>query len=234
MDRTINRTKVDVIEGKKEYERHFTDNYGFYKLFWLFLIGSVLGVIIEVIWCLITRGHYESRVGLVYAPLNLLYGFGTVFMSLGLHWLRNKSKWFIFLGGFIIGSVYEYFCSWLQEYLFGSVSWQYDSLPLNLNGRINLLYSCFWGILAILWVKWIEPFMCNLIRRIPNKIGKTITWILLVFIIFDAMISFAAVWRWGDRLLEIPPQNAIDVYLDKHFTNERLEKIFPNMDFISL
>lgn len=221
-------------DSKEEGKEHFAKKYGFYKLFWIFLIGSFLGVVIEVLFCLVVRGHYESRVGLVYLPLNLLYGFGTLFMSLGLHWARNKNNWIIFLGGFVIGSVYEYFCSWMQQSVFGSVSWQYDALPLNLHGRINVLFSCFWGILAIVWVKLLEPLMCKWIQKIPNKLGKPLTWILIVIVALDAVLSIAAVWRWGDRLLDIPPSNSFDVYLDNHFPNERLEKIYPNMDFIDL
>ena len=221
-------------EDRDVTTEHFAAKYGFYKLFWIFFIGSFLGVVIEVLFCFATTGHYESRVGLVYLPLNLLYGFGTLFMSLGLHWARNKSNWIIFLGGFIIGSIYEYFCSWIQQTIFGSVSWQYDYLPLNLNGRINVIFSCFWGILAILWVKLLEPLMCHWIAKIPNKIGKPLTWILIVIIAIDAAISIAAVWRWGDRLLNLPASNSIEYYLDEHFPNERLEKIYPNMDFIDL
>lgn len=226
--------RENIIRHKKINNNHFSDKYGFYRLFWLFLIGSFLGVVIEVIFCMVVVGHYESRVGLVYLPLNLLYGFGTLFMSLGLHWARNKNALIVFLGGFVIGSIYEYFCSWFQQYVFGSVSWKYDALPLNLNGRINVLFSCFWGVLAILWVKVLEPLMSRGIHRIPNILGKPLTWILLIVIIIDAILSIAAVWRWGDRLLNIPVTNSIEVYLDKHFPNDRLERIYPNMDFIDL
>lgn len=32
------------------------------NMFWLFMIGSVLGVILEGIWCLIRTGHWETHV----------------------------------------------------------------------------------------------------------------------------------------------------------------------------
>ena len=49
---------------------------------------------------------------------------------------RNRGAIWSFLGGFLVGSVVEYGCSWIQEALFGSRSWDYSSMPLNLNGRI--------------------------------------------------------------------------------------------------
>ena len=66
----------------------------------------------------------------------------------------------------------EYLCSFFQEMLFGSTSWDYSNIPFNLNGRICLLYSVFWGILGILWIKEIYPRMAVWILKIPNKVGK--------------------------------------------------------------
>ena len=131
-------------------------------------------------------------------------------MTLGLNWLRKKRDAWIFLGGFVIGSVFEYICSWVQEFLFGTVSWQYDEMPFNLNGRINLLYSIFWGVLALLWVKGIYPWMCRLVNRIPNKIGKPLTWVLLVFMILNSAISGLAVARMSARYAGEPATNALN------------------------
>ena len=53
----------------------FAEGLNFYKLFWVFFIGSFLGVVIEVLFCLATQHRLESRTGLVYGPFNLVYGF---------------------------------------------------------------------------------------------------------------------------------------------------------------
>ena len=212
---------------------HFAHGLNFYQLFWIFFIGCFLGVVVETIWCLLTRHHYESRTGLIYGPFNLVYGFGALFMTLGLNWLRKKRDAWIFLGGFVIGSVFEYICSWVQEFLFGTVSWQYDEMPFNLNGRINLLYSIFWGVLALLWVKGIYPWMCRLVNRIPNKIGKPLTWVLLVFMILNSAISGLAVARMSARYAGEPATNALEQFLDDHYPDERLQKIYPNMVYVA-
>lgn len=212
---------------------HFAHGLNFYQLFWIFFIGCFLGVVVETIWCLLTRHHYESRTGLIYGPFNLVYGFGALFMTLGLNWLSKKRDAWIFLGGFVIGSVFEYICSWVQEFLFGTVSWQYDEMPFNLNGRINLLYSIFWGLLALLWVKGIYPWMCRLVNRIPDKIGKPLTWVLLVFMILNSAISGLAVGRMSARYAGEPAANALEQFLDDHYPDERLQKIYPNMVFVA-
>ena len=79
----------------------------FYELFWIFFIGCFLGVVIESIWCVLTRGYYESRSGLIYGPFNLIYGFGALLMTIGLNPLQHKKDKTIFFFGFMIGTVFE-------------------------------------------------------------------------------------------------------------------------------
>ena len=135
----------------------------------------------------------------------------------------------MFFGGFVIGSVFEYICSVVQEALLGTVSWKYDHMPLNLNGRINVMYSMFWGILALLWVKNLFPLMTRLIEKIPNSIGKILTWILLVFMILNTIVSGLAVARWTARDEGVPPANAMEEFLDHHYSDDFMKMIYPNM-----
>ena len=135
------------------------------------------------------------------------------------------------IGGFITGSVVEYLCSYFQEMLFGSTSWDYSRIPFNLNGRICLLYSIFWGFLGILWIKSVYPRLATYTLKIPNSIGKTIVWILLVFMLFNSIVSGLAVFRWSQRIEGKPAANAIERLMDERFPDERLEKIYPNLVF---
>ena len=220
--------QIDVEEHQR---KHFAQGMTFYKLFWVFFIGCFAGVVVEIIWCMITKGHYESRTGLIYGPFNLVYGFGAALLSACLYRFRNRSKIFSFGGGLITGSIVEYACSWVQEMLFGTTSWDYSNLPFNINGRICLLYSVFWGILGVMWIKDIYPRMSRWILKIPNKLGKGLTWALLAFMIFNTVMSGLTVLRWTNRREGVPAANAFERYLDIHYPNERMEKIYANMIF---
>ena len=232
---TVNSTKrkAQVVVNPHPIQsrtvKSFAHGLNFYKLFWIFFVGCFLGVVIETLYCLVTRHHFESRQGLIYGPFNLVYGVGALAMTLGLYWLRGKRDLWVFLGGFVIGSAFEYICSLVQELLFGTVSWKYDHMPLNLNGRINVLYSMFWGILALLWVKNLFPLMTRLIEKIPNSVGKVLTWVLLVFMILNTVISAVAVARWTARASGVPPANAVEEFLDRHYTDEKMTWVYPNM-----
>ena len=219
------------IDYREKQEAHFAQGMTFYKLFWVFFIGCFAGVVLETIYCLIQRGHYESRVGLIYGPFNLVYGIGALCLSGALYRFRNRGRVFSFVGGFVVGSVVEYACSWFQEVCFGSTSWDYSNMPYNLNGRICLLYSIFWGILGIFWIKDIYPRMAKWILKIPNKVGKPLTWVLLVFMVFNSVMTLFTSLRWTARREGIEPRNAFEAYLDEHYPDERMQKIFANAEF---
>lgn len=220
-----------VIDAAETRSNHFARGMNLYKLLLLCFIGSFFGVLIEVAWCLLTRGHMESRAGLVYGPFNLLYGVGAVALTATLYRYRNRGRWLSFLGGMAVGSVVEYLCSWVQEMIFGSRSWDYSAMPFNLNGRICLLYSLFWGILGVLWVKNIYPRMAKLILKIPNKPGKIITWVCVAFFVFNALVTCVAVFRWSQRVAGVPSSGPFFNFIDSRFPDSRMQRIFANMSF---
>ena len=220
-----------LLDYKENESAHFAKGNTFYKLFWVFFIGSFAGVIIESIYCVIQYGHYESRVGLLFGPFNLVYGIGALVLSAFLYKYRNRSKIYSFIGGFITGSIVEYLCSYFQELLFNSTSWDYSNIPFNINGRICLIYSIFWGILGIFWIKDIYPKLSELILKIPNNVGKKLTIVLLIFMLINTLITGVVVNRWKDRINGVPSGNAITDTIDYLYPNDRMQKIFANLTF---
>ncbi len=219
---------IDLQEKERD---HFARGINLYKIILILFIGSFAGVVVEVLWCLARHGYIESRAGLVYGPFNMLYGVGAAVLSIALYRFRNRGYWLSFLGGFAVGTVVEYACSWLQEMVFGSTSWDYSKLPLNLNGRVCLLYSLFWGVLGVLWIKDIYPRMSKWILKLPNRPGKIITWVVAVFLLVNCVVSSLACLRWSDRVHGIPARNAYEEMMDARFPDERMEKVYANMTF---
>ena len=202
-----------------------------YKLILILVIGSFAGVVVELIWCYLNHGYFESRNGLVYGPFNLLYGVGAAALSVALYRFRNRGRWLSFAGGMLIGSVVEYLCSWWMEAAFGSKSWDYSAHPFNLNGRICLLYSVFWGLLGVIWIKDIYPRMAKWIMKLPDRFGRILTWSLALFMLINCLVSGAAVLRWSERKRSVPADNQVRIILDQSFPDERMERIYANMEF---
>jgi len=212
-------------------ETIFAEGLNFYKLFWIFVIGCFLGVVIETLWCMLRYHKIESRKGLVWGPFNLVYGFGAVVMTLGLWAVMDRRPALLFLMGSILGGVYEYVCSVIQEKVVGTVSWDYRDFPLNLHGRINLVYCFFWGILAVFWGKELYPGMSRMIECIPASIGIPITWFGVIFFIVDSIHSAFVVYRMNERQGDGCSYHRFWQFYDRFYPDEKVRKIYPNMKF---
>ena len=116
--------------------------------------------------------------------------------------------------------------------MFGSVSWDYSRQPFNLNGRICLLYSIYWGVLGVLWIKELYPRMAKFILKIPNKVGKPLTFALLAFMVFNTVMTGLTTLRWMERRQGEPAGNAMEAYFDKHYPDKRMESILSNLVFL--
>lgn len=216
-----------VYENKEE--KPFAFGFCFTKLFYLFLFGSMLGTLFETIWALFAEGHFEVRVGMVYGPFIPVYGGGACFLTAVLYKLYKLSDTLIFVISAVVGAGFEYFCSWLQETIFGTVSWDYSNTAFNLDGRTNLMYALIWGFLGLVWVRYLYPWASKLIEKIPKKAGSVITTFLVVFMIFNAVMSVSATYRWSQRKEGVPASNSYEVYIDKHFDDKKMEFLFPHM-----
>ena len=102
-------------------------------------------------------------------------------------------------------------------------------MPLNLGGRINLLYCIFWGLLAVLWLRVLYPPMEKGIERIPPLAGKILTWLLTVLMVCNAALTCAAMLRYTDRRNDQPRSGIVEQYLDEQYPNSYMEHRWPNM-----
>ena len=200
------------------------------KLIWIFFIAALLGDIIETLFCRATMGIWMSRSSLIYGPFSIVWGLGAVMFTALLYRYKDKSEGYLFLAGTIVGGVYEYVCSVFTELVFGTVFWDYSHIPFNLAGRINLLYCFFWGIAAAVWMKVLYPRLSRLIERIPMKAGKVLTWVIVVFMVFNMAISALALGRYQQRQsAPDAPTNGFTEFLDHYYPDERIHQVYPNM-----
>ena len=236
MDKAFPMLEIPKIKRQKrtkEKETVFAEGCSFYKLVSLFFIGAFLGDITETIFCLITAGKLMSRSSVVYGPFSIVWGLGCAFLTAILYRIRNKNDSYIFIAGTLLGGLYEYICSVFTELVFGTVFWDYSKFAFNLGGRINLLYCFFWGIAAVVWMKLLYPRLSIWIEKIPMKAGKIICTVMLVFMIFDCLLSAMALGRYTERnTTGKQAQNEVESFLDEHFGDERMERIYPNAKIV--
>ncbi len=215
-------------EEKRLRETVFAYGCGFHKIVWIFFLGAFLGDITETIFCWATTGQIMSRSSVVYGAFSLVWGIGVAGITMLLYRYRNKEDRYIFLAGTFLGGAYEYICSVFTELCFGTVFWDYSDIPFNLGGRINLLYCFFWGIAALVWMKLFYPFFSKWIERIPRKAGTILSYVFVVFMAVNIVISAGALARYSNRAQGVAAENVVDEWLDSHFDDARMERIYPN------
>ena len=232
-DRTERRMRtkapqLDLIRPKRTKSTVFAAGCSFYKIFLLFVIGAFLGDITETIFCRITAGYWMSRSSLVWGPFSIVWGLAIALVTQVLYKYKDRSAFWLFGMGTLLGGAYEYLCSVFTEIVFGAVFWDYSALPFNLGGRINLLYCFFWGIAAVMWMRYGYPLVLKLMKKVRSHIRPWMTAALAVFMAVNMLTSALALARYDARTSGDAPNGQLEVFLDEHFNNARMEHIYPN------
>lgn len=199
----------------------------FLKLFYIFLIGSFIGWFFEISLHLIRNNELLlSRSGLLYGPLMPVYGAGAV--SLYLVTFKLKKWYQVFLLGMVTGGAVEYLFSYFQEILFNTISWDYQDYFLNIDGRTSLYHMAIWGILSIFFMKICTPLIDKYLSDFSNKISNVVSFILVILLSVNVIISFTACIRYDSRQKGKEANNIISSFLDKYYPNEKIDKVFNN------
>ena len=203
----------------------------FSAVVFLFFFGSIIGFILEGLWCILKRGHWENHSATVFGPFCVIYGFGMVAFYL-LSLFTNRKNLFIqlILSG-LVGSGLEYIASLFQEKLFGSTSWDYSGHAFNLGGRISLKMTVVWGLLGVAFVRFVFPLIERLMPLSEYKAVNVLGIIMAVFMAINLLVSSAAVSRWQSRTFGVEPKNRIEKRIDKVYCDEKMKKLYPNMVF---
>ncbi len=227
--------ELEEQEDKRMYindninQRIFAKGLCIDKLVWIFFISGLLGDWIETIFMWMTTGRLMSRSSVLYGTFSIVWGLGGVIVTALLYSLRNKKNRYIFIGGFLLGGVYEYSCSLFTEIIFGTTFWDYSKIPFNLNGRVNLLFCFFWGILAIVWIKILYVAASSPIEKIPFIPGKVLTGAMIAFMALDIIISGLAISRYVERKSGEGNGTVIEFFMDCTYPDTLIEQIYPNM-----
>lgn len=162
-----------------------------YTLILYFFLFAFLGWVLESLYSLYELGHFTKR-GFLYGPICPIYGYGAIMLITFLNKYKNNS-FKLFFYSIIIFSLFEYIVSYALDALFAAHWWDYTNDFLNLNGRISIFYSLAWGIIAILFINHIYPFLKKSLDFILNKIPYTLQInslrIVVCLFIIDTFLS---------------------------------------------
>ncbi|MBR2240603.1 MAG: putative ABC transporter permease [Clostridia bacterium] len=226
----INNNSDEIVKNSKRM-RIF--GITIWRILAYFIIYSILGFFIETLYGTITKGLVESRQSFLYGPFCSIYGLGACTMIVCLQKVK-KSHNYLFFGGFFLGAIIEYSVSFLGEMILHVKWWDYSNLPFNINGRICVGFSVFWGILAMYLLGSLNPKIDKLInytkRKIKNeKILKNIVIITIILMMIDCIISGIAIKLFEIRKIEqynlnVENRDIITKQYNDIYGNENLSK----------
>ena len=182
--------EIDNIEKKsnKKQPKKLSTMQMYILYFFLF---SILGWLMETLYGLVILGHFTKR-GFLYGPLCPIYGFGALILIIFLGKYRNNGLK-LFTYSAIVFSVFEYLVSYMLEVLFHSFWWDYTYDFFNLNGRISIFYSFAWGVIAIIFVGHVYPFLKKklntILSKIPYKLKAFVLHTACIVCIVDTVLS---------------------------------------------
>ncbi len=199
-----------------------------------FVIYSFLGWVLESV----VRTVCERKIintGFLIGPFCPIYGFGAIIMLLFLNTFENNSILLFFIA-FVVLSLWEYLVGVLLEKFFSTKYWDYSDHKFNYKGRICLANSIAWGILGVLFIKYIHPFIENIIGYVDSTYLAIATTIIICVILIDAIINIVKVKNIKSTLAKIENINEqikqkLSELRDKEkaSANENLQNLINNL-----
>lgn len=170
----------------------------FYYIFYVFILYGLIGWIYETVLVSVQKKSFVNR-GFLTGPIIPIYGCGALLFYLNFWDIRDQLV-LVYFGSVFLATLLEYLTSLVMELLFHTRWWDYSKYRLNLNGRVCLAVSLFWGTLALMMLHVIQPGMDFAIRQVPRRIGEVIGTILIPVFVLDVTASAITSVKF-DRLL---------------------------------
>lgn len=200
-----------------------------YLLFY-FMIYSALGWLIESTY----RSILEKRIinsGFLNGPICPIYGFGALILIFCFSPIKNPAL--LFIAGFTILTLWEYIVGVIMEKLFNTKYWDYSSERININGRVCLKNSIYWGILTVVFIFIIQPITEAIVMQFEYedviKMNIIFYSILLIDVIAN-VIKTKTINKKIEQLRQMSHNmeyNKLSLRLYKQLA--RLAKAFPTM-----
>ncbi len=212
----------------------------FLYVFLLFFGYSVLGYIVEIIFCTFHEKKVVVNRGFLLGPYLPIYGVGAIVIIYWLYRYQNDIV-ALFIMGAVVCSFVEYFTSLIMEKLFKIRWWDYSHMKLNLNGRICLSNSVLFGLGGILIMKVINPFYMRFLSSIPSFLFYFIGGFFFVVFLADVILSIVILVQLKlnsnmfmnkDATEEIK-QRVHDTLMKKNYFISRILRAFPKITLIN-
>lgn len=208
--------------------------YDAYVIFWIFVLYSFIGWLIEVMASLINKRKFVNR-GFLIGPIVPIWGIGGVIITV---LLRNCDIFGTIIMSAILGTCLEYIVNFFMERMFKARWWDYSHLPFNLNGRIWIGSFILFGILGILVAHVLSPIFVDIIGDFNKKLVIFVGIIVCFLVVIDCVLSFTIIKNLKLSLDDVCKDNTVEIskmvmnkVSEKSKSFKRILQAFPNAIF---
>ena len=158
-----------------------------FEILTYFIIYSFLGWVMESI----VRSISEKKLintGFLKGPICPIYGIGAIILFLFLDRFENKPIMLFFISVILL-TLWEYLVGVLLEKIFHTKYWDYSNQKFNFQGRICLTNSTCWGILGVVFIKYIHPFIQQVVSKVNTNLLYYIISIMTIVFLVDMIVT---------------------------------------------
>ena len=177
-----------------------------------FVIYSFVGWVYESTLISICERQPVNR-GFLSGPVCPIYGFGAVAVLWAFDG-RIHNIPLLFLAAAVLTCTLEYLTAVLLERLFHAKWWDYSDLRFNIQGRVSLAGAIVFGLLCVLLIEFIHPFVRSLTYRIPDSTLIGVSAVVFAVLALDTLFTIRHILMLNGRLDEI--QRAINGFVAEH------------------
>ena len=215
--------------------------YSIATYFLYFIIISICGWIMEVTLQLIQKHKFADR-GFLIGPYCPIYGCGGLLITFCLTGLEEHPV-ALFSMAILICGILEYGTSYIMEKLFHARWWDYSENKYNINGRVCLETIIPFGILGLILIYFVNPFIFDNLVKVPSNILNIIAIAIAVLFAIDNIISLKVISNVRSITTKFDKENPKDnteeisqkvkeFLRGKSILNRRLVNAFPKLTTI--
>ncbi len=202
------------------------------KMFWLFIAGSLLGVLIEGVWYYFMHGHWETHVVSIWGDFCIIYGLGAVGYYIGNYAMQGKNIFLRFIVFMLIGTGVEFICGIVLKYCLNMRAWTYKGYAFSFMDMICLKMAVIWGIAGILF-GYLIPGIDKMLTLTEGRTMDIVCVIFSVFMTVNFILTGICLVRWKQRRENVPPQNSFFSRIDEKYGDDYMKQRFIEWRFLS-
>lgn len=168
---------------------------------YFFVIGAFLGWMLECVFKAMS-GHTDRTPGILNTPFCILYGIGTVVLSLVINRVTNNFI-LLFILSMVVLTVMEYLTFVLLKDIYNIKLWDYSDMKFKLNEKVCLEFSLIWGVLGTLYIKFILPVLSKFFYVAAGAALVTSLYIIFAIIFIDFVISSVKLIKEKEAYVDI-------------------------------